>query len=187
MRRSLPMVALSFALLAVNLDSQSASAQGPDQNITGAKNLSENKGKSLPDPKSTLREIQQFCVNNAVLMGDAHILWQTSKLQELEDQVKNRIAELEAKRAQYEDWLKQHDAALKKAQDDVVAIYTHMKPEAAAAQISAMDDTTASAILAKLSSRVASTILNEVEPGRAAKLTNSMLGPNNIPLDKKKS
>jgi flagellar motility protein MotE (MotC chaperone) len=50
-----------------------------------------------------------------------------------------------------------------------------------------MDDTAASAILAKLSSRVASTILNEVEPGRAAKLTNSMLGPNNLLRDKKKS
>lgn len=187
MRRSLPRVALSFAVIAMALESPCTLAQGPDQNKADSKKGSENKNQSMPEPKSSLNEIQQFCVNNAALMGDAHILWQTSKLQELENEVKNRIGELEVKRAQYEDWLKQHEAALKKAQDDVVAIYKDMKPEAAAAQLSAMDDTTASAILAKLSSRAASTILNEVEPGRAAKLTNSMLGPNNPPLEKKKS
>jgi flagellar motility protein MotE (MotC chaperone) len=131
-------------------------------------------------------EIQQFCSNNAALVGDARVMWQTARLQEIEIQVKNRISELEAMREQYADWIKKHEDALKKAQDDVVAIYAHMKPDAAALQIAAMDDATAAAILAKLSTRNASSILNEIEPGRAARLTNSMLGPNSSLLDKKK-
>jgi flagellar motility protein MotE (MotC chaperone) len=145
------------------------------------------KPQGVPETKALPTEIQQFCANNAALMGDVRAMWQTARLQEIEIQVKNRISELEAKREQYADWIKKHEDALKKAQDDVVAIYAHMKPDAAAQQIAAMDDAIAAAILAKLSTRGASLILNEIEPGRAARLTNSMLGPNGSPLDKKKS
>jgi flagellar motility protein MotE (MotC chaperone) len=44
----------------------------------------------------------------------------------------------------------------------------------------------AAALLAKLNSRNASAILNEMEPGRAARLTAAMVGPTGS-ADRKKS
>jgi len=137
-------------------------------------------------------DIQQFCANNISAASDARIAWQAAKLTELEAQVKKRIADLDAKRAEYVEWLKRRDEAMRKVQDDVVEIYAHMRPEAAALQLAAMDDTLAAALLAKFNARVASAILNEMEPARAARLTNAMIGPppdldKPLPPDRKKS
>jgi flagellar motility protein MotE (MotC chaperone) len=139
----------------------------------------EPKNPALPpssDSKSQMTDIQRFCSNNAATAGDARAAWQAAKLIELEEQIKQRIAELEAKRAEYQEWLKKREEATKKAEDGVVAIYSRMRPEAAAQQLSAMDDEMAANLLAKLPPRTASAILNEIEPGRAARLTNTMAG-----------
>ncbi len=137
------------------------------------------------DAKPQMSDIQRFCLNNAATAGDARAAWQAAKLIELEAQIKKRIVELEAKRAEYEEWLKKRDEALKKAEDGVVAIYSRMRPEAAASQLSAMDDVMAATLLAKLPPRNASAILNEIEPGRAARLTNTMAGASSSPDGKK--
>jgi flagellar motility protein MotE (MotC chaperone) len=129
-----------------------------------------------PEAKPQMTDIQRFCLNNAASAGDAKAAWQAAKLVDLEEQIKQRIAELDAKRAEYEEWLKKRDEALKKAEDGVVAIYSKMRPEAAALQLSAMEDMMAATLLAKLPPRNASLILNEIEPGRAARLTNTMTG-----------
>jgi len=128
------------------------------------------------EAKPQMTDIQRFCLNNATSAGDARAAWQAAKLVELEEQIKQRIAELDAKRAEYEEWLKKRDEALKKAEDGVVAIYSKMRPDAAASQLSAMEDVMAATLLAKLPPRNASLILNEIEPGRAARLTNTMTG-----------
>jgi flagellar motility protein MotE (MotC chaperone) len=129
-----------------------------------------------PEAKPQMTDIQRFCLNNAASAGDARAAWQAAKLVELEEQIKQRIVELDAKRAEYEEWLKKRDEALKKAEDGVVAIYSKMRPDAAASQLSAMDDVMAATLLTKLPPRNASLILNEIEPGRAARLTNTMTG-----------
>ena len=90
--------------------------------------------------------------------------------------MRERIAELVAKRAEYEKWLKLRDDFLKKAEDNVIAIYSRMRPEAAAVQLGSMVDDTAAAVLAKLNPRSASAILNEMEPARAAALANTLSG-----------
>ena len=87
-----------------------------------------------------------------------------------------RIAELEAKRAEYEQWLKLREDFLKKAEDNVVEIYSRMNPDAAAQQIASMADDTAAAVLAKLRVRSASAILNEMEPARGAHLADTLAG-----------
>ena len=71
--------------------------------------------------------------------------------------------------------MSKRDAMLNAASDDVVAIYTKMDAEAAAAQLAAMDEPVAVAILAKLKTNAASAILNEMDAGRAAKLTGQIL------------
>lgn len=137
----------------------------------------------LPAPMP--REIKQFCTNTANSAIDARVAWQAAKLVELEAKLRQRIAEFEAKRADYEDWLHKHDEALKTAKQDVVSIYSKMRPDAAAAQLAVMDDVMAASVLAKLNARIASSILAEMDPGRAARITNAMVGPPATPDGKR--
>ena len=136
-------------------------------------------------PATAGDEAKQFCANNLVIAGDARIAWQTSKLLELEARVKQRLEDLEARKVQLVEWLGKHDEAMKKATDDIVTIYSHMKPDAAASQLAVMDDAMAAALIAKLPPRAASMILDEMEPARAAQLTHGMVVPETVPSGKK--
>lgn len=153
-----------------------------------ASKSSEPKTGAMPpvDARGQMTDIEKFCMNNAATAGDARAAWQAAKLTELEDKIKQRIVELDAKRAEYQEWLTKRNEAMKKAEDGVVAIYSKMRPDAAALQLSAMDESMAAALLMKLSPKNASLILNEIEPGRAARLTNAMVGTN-ASADGKKS
>ncbi len=122
-------------------------------------------------------DLQLFCGNNAASIGDARIAWQTHKLRELEERVQKRLAELDRKKAEYEEWLRRRDDMLKQAADGVVSIYSKMRPEAAALQLAAMEEQAAAAILAKMPPRTSSAILNEMEVARAAHLTRLLSGP----------
>ncbi|QBR70690.1 hypothetical protein CU048_04680 [Beijerinckiaceae bacterium] len=129
------------------------------------------------EPNAPVGDMKQFCGNNLAIAGDARIAWQTSKLREIEAKINRRIEELEAMKAQFVEWSKKHEEALKKANDGLVSIFLHMKPDAAASQLAVMDDATAAAVLAKIPARAASSILNEMEASRAAQLTRTMIPP----------
>lgn len=118
---------------------------------------------------------QQYCVNIADQAADARFAWQAKTINELEKEIDKRLAELEAKRAEYQEWSKQRDEVLAKASEHVVSIYAKMRADAAALQLAVLDDKIASAVLVKLNARTASAILNEMEPGRAAQLTKAMV------------
>ncbi|WP_312010202.1 MotE family protein [Bradyrhizobium cenepequi] len=118
----------------------------------------------------------EFCKNITDAALDARVAWQQKQLEASEAKLRERIAELEAKRAEYEKWLKLREDFLKKAEDNVVEIYSGMEPDAAARQIASMADETAAAVLAKLRVRTASAILNEMETGRAAHLADTLAG-----------
>ena len=121
-------------------------------------------------------EAADFCTNITDAALDARIAWQREQLEATEAKLRERIAELEAKRAEYEKWMKLREDFLKRAEDNVVEIYSGMAPDAAALQIASMADDTAAAVLAKLRVRTASAILNEMEPGRAAHLADTLAG-----------
>jgi len=132
---------------------------------------SEPAPAAQPDSDAT-----KFCNNIADAALDARVAWQQKELEAAEAKLRQRIAELEAKRAEYEQWLKLREDFLQKAEDSVVEIYSRMNPEAAAQQISSMADNTAAAVLAKLKVRSASAILNEMEPARGAHLADTLAG-----------
>ena len=69
------------------------------------------------------------------------------KLQALQQEVDKRIKLLEAKRAEYESWLKRREDFLAKAEDGVVKIYSGMRPDAAAERLAEMDAVLAAGIL----------------------------------------
>lgn len=121
-------------------------------------------------------EVALFCSNVADPAVDARLAWQLKELEKAENLLRERIAEVEAKRAEYEKWMALRDDFLKKAEASVVEIYSRMKPEAAATQIAGMADETAAAVLAKLSPRNSSAIFNEMDTARAAHLADLLGG-----------
>ena len=118
----------------------------------------------------------QYCRNIANPAADARYARQVDALNALAQALDERIATLEKKKAEYEEWVKRREDFMAKADDAVVAIYSQMRPDAASLQIAAMDEEAAAAILAKLNPRTASAILNEMDAGVAAHLTNVMTG-----------
>ncbi|CAN5196021.1 hypothetical protein BH10PSE9_BH10PSE9_12070 [soil metagenome] len=124
-----------------------------------------------------------YCKNIANAAADARYARQADSLAAMTDELNKRVDALEKKRAEYEEWVKRRQDFLKKADEAVVAIYSQMRPDAAAQQIAMMDEEAAAAILSKVSPRVASAILNEMDAGAAAHLTSVMAG---LPADTKK-
>lgn len=123
-------------------------------------------------PKADGTGAPQYCSSIANAAADARFAWQKETLTALSKDIDVRIGQLEAKRAEYEEWLKRRQMFLAKADESVTAIYAKMKPEAASQQLTAMDSEAAAAILTRLDPRAASAIMNEMEPGRAARLAN---------------
>lgn len=154
--------------------------------VAGLPGASRSQDTRKPDAEAG-DGVQQYCGNVANFAADARIAWQMKRLDELQTQVKQRIAELEAREAESKEWVEKREELMKKAEDGVVAIYAKMAPEAAAAQMGVLDEAVAAALLAKLKPGVSSAILNEMEPGKAAKLTNALSGLASQTADRKKS
>lgn len=119
---------------------------------------------------------QQYCFNIADAARDARYAWQKKQLTDIEQEVAKRVAELDARTAEYKTWLARRDEFISKAEDGIVQIYAAMKPDAAAAQLSQMHEESAAAVLTKLNTRAASAILAEMEAAKAAKLTMIITG-----------
>ena len=84
-------------------------------------------------PISAESDVTQFCTNIADAALDARVAWQQKGLEAAEEKLRQRIDELEAKRAEYEKWLKLREDFLKKAEENVVEIYSRMNPECSSA------------------------------------------------------
>jgi flagellar motility protein MotE (MotC chaperone) len=134
------------------------------------------KVPAITPDKSAESDIARYCANFAPLAAESRMAYQTKLLIALEAEVKKRISELETQEAEARDWVTKREALLKSANEDVVAIYAKMEPEAAAAQIGAMGDAAGAAILVKLNPRAAGGILGEMDAEKAARLTNLIAG-----------
>jgi flagellar motility protein MotE (MotC chaperone) len=128
-----------------------------------------------PPPFSTAAA-RHYCVNIADAAAEAKFAWQKKKLEELAADIDKRVGLLNEKIAEYQKWVTRRDEFLKRARDNLVLIYSRMKPDAAALQLVAMEEETAAAVLLKLDPRVAGTILNEMDPAKAARLTATING-----------
>jgi len=130
--------------------------------------------ETLPSASAPQSEVQRFCSNIADAARDRRYQLQAAELAALQADVDKRIEALEAKRRDYEDWLKRRNDFLAQAQDDVVEIYSKMRPDAAAERMAELDPELAAGILMKLDARKAGVILNEMERKAAAMLTGVM-------------
>jgi flagellar motility protein MotE (MotC chaperone) len=119
-------------------------------------------------------EIREFCSNIADAAKDRRYALQVQELETLKKDIDRRVAQLEAKRAEYETWLKRREEFMANAERGVVEIYSKMKPDAAAERLSDVEPMLAAAILMKLNTRQAGFILNEMNRKAAAELTGIM-------------
>lgn len=132
--------------------------------------------RDTPAAARDARPAQQYCVNIASAAADARFNWQKKTIGDMERELDERIAKLDAKVAEYQQWLTRRDDYARKAQEQLVGIFARMRPDAAAAQLAAADEETSAAVLSKLDTRVSSGILAEMDPNQAARLTAIMLG-----------
>jgi flagellar motility protein MotE (MotC chaperone) len=137
---------------------------------------SETRAQSESAPPAERGAASQYCTNIADAAIDARIAWQRQNLAEAEKEVQRRTTELEVKTAEYQRWLTRRDEFAQKAQKAIIDIYSKMKPDAAALQLQALDDETAAAVIIKLDARVASSVMNEMDPAQAARLTAILSG-----------
>nr|WP_225248333.1 MotE family protein [Mesorhizobium sp. J8] len=127
-------------------------------------------GGKTPDES----EVQRFCSNIADAARDRRYALQAEELKQLQAGIDERMKALEAKKTEYEEWLKRREVFLARAEDGVVKIYAGMKPDAAAERLAMVNAELAAAILMKLDSRKAGVILNEMDQKAAATLTGIM-------------
>lgn len=125
---------------------------------------------------STSTTTSDYCKSLGPAAGEARMKWQADQLKKLERQVETATAELEQRRKELQDWITRRDDFIKRANEQLIAIYRSIKPEVAAAQLSELNDETASAILLKLDARVASRIFDELPGPRAARLVSLIAG-----------
>ena len=118
----------------------------------------------------------KFCANIVDAASDARFAWEAKTLKDLKSEIETATTDLEKKRAELEDMLKRRDEFQKLAEQSVVDIYSKMRPEAAAAQLAALDERMAAAVLIKLNARAASTILAEMDTPRAVSLAGLISG-----------
>lgn len=127
-----------------------------------------------PAPTASQDEIQQFCTNIADAARDQRYLLQKTELEKLQADIDSRIAVLEQRRVEYEDWLKRRNDFLEKAQVGLIDIYKKMKPDAAAPQLEELNVILAAAIIMKLPAGQAGLILSEMDPVKAATVAGIM-------------
>ncbi len=139
--------------------------------------------EALPLPTPTAPELspaQQYCSSIMDTATAAQIAQQTRNLEKAQKQLDDRIALLATKAEILKNWIKLREDFTARVTDSLVQIYTKMKPDAAAAQLAAMDEEAAAAIMSKLPPKVSSPIMSEMEAMKAARLSAIMVGAGDI-------
>jgi flagellar motility protein MotE (MotC chaperone) len=120
-------------------------------------------------------DAERYCRNIADPAREAKFKWQVETIGELEDALRKRTEELDAKRLEVEEWLAKRETFMAMAQERLVGIYSKMKPDAASEQIRSLAPLTGAALLMKLQPRIASAILNEMPTDDASRLASLMV------------
>ncbi len=123
-----------------------------------------------------MKGVENFCGTVAASAASTRLAWQEERVKALQAQMVVKLAELGAKEAEVRDWVTKREQLLANASQNLTAIYAKMKPEAAAAQLQAMDDDTAAALLLKLKPAVASAVMSEMDAAHAARLSDLLTG-----------
>ncbi|MDX5593665.1 hypothetical protein [Pseudovibrio sp. SPO723] len=124
--------------------------------------------------QQSIEDALNYCQNVSEDADAARMKWQLRAMFDAEEQMNAKIIELDAKIEELRNWVERREQILQRAEGHVVEIYAKMRSEAAATQLSTLDDITAVSVLMQLKPRQAGAILAEMPAERAAYLTDTM-------------
>jgi flagellar motility protein MotE (MotC chaperone) len=166
---------------------KSKDAPGGDETAAGSEGTFFKKPSPIDSLPPNADAAQQYCFNTADTAADARFAWQAKKIQEMEAELDKRAHQLEAKTEEYKTWLNRRDEFSRKAHEKLVGFYSRMRPDAAAVQLATIDEQTAAAVMTKLETKVASQIMGEMDPERAAKIATIISGAAKISASVKRA
>ncbi|MDP3254496.1 MAG: MotE family protein [Bosea sp. (in: a-proteobacteria)] len=132
-------------------------------------------------PAALTSDAASYCAAIRDPAAEARFAWQANQLKGLEAKLTETLKRLEERKAELQMLTDQRAAEVKQAEARMTDIFARMRPDAAALQLSAMDQSVAVAVLSKLPPRAASAVLNEMEASRAAQLAEVMGGRRSLP------
>lgn len=118
------------------------------------------------------QDLLRFCSNIADPARERRYALKQAELEGLQAEIDERMARLEERRAAYEEWRSKRDEFVLQAQDSLVAIYSRMRPDAAAERLQLLGPPLAAAIVMRLKPSLAGTILNEMDADAAARVSS---------------
>ena len=118
----------------------------------------------------------QYCQAVLEPAREARYAHQTVELKSLSKELDDRLARIETRIAELKEWVARREDFASRTSDQLVTIYSGMRPEAASEQLTKIDESTAAAILSKLAPRIASQILNDMPSDKAARLAMILMG-----------
>ena len=128
----------------------------------------------LPLPPTAVKELspaEQYCSNVLDEATAAQLAHQKSVLEQAQRELDARIKEISLRTDELKAWIKKREDFTAQASESLVQIYGKMKPDSAARQLAVMNDFVAAAIMSKLSPKISSQILSEMDAAKAAKLS----------------
>jgi flagellar motility protein MotE (MotC chaperone) len=136
----------------------------------------EVKRPLAPEARPTASVADQYCQAVLEPAREARYAHQAAELKTLGLELDDRLAKIEARIAELKEWVARREDFASRTSDQLVTIYSGMRPDAASEQLTKLEESSAAAILSKLAPRVASQILNDMPSDKAARLQMILLG-----------
>jgi flagellar motility protein MotE (MotC chaperone) len=124
-----------------------------------------------PMPDASIADIERFCSNITDAARERRYSLQKAELEALREEIEMKLKILEDKRSELKMWVERREDYSSSASEDLVEVYSKMRPDAAAQRMEKLPGELSAALLSKLSARAAGTILNEMSADRAAMVT----------------
>ncbi len=118
----------------------------------------------------------QYCQAVLEPAREARFAHQAAELKALGKVLDERLVKIDERIAELKEWVARREDFARRTSDQLVTIYSGMRPEAASEQLAKIEESTAAAILSKLAPRVASQILNDMPSDKAARLAMILMG-----------
>ena len=118
----------------------------------------------------------QYCQAVLEPAREARYAHQAAQLKALSKELDDRLAKIDTRIAELKEWVARREDFASRTSDQLVTIYSGMRPEAASEQLTKLDESSAAAILSKLAPRIASQILNDMPSDKAARLAMILMG-----------
>lgn len=151
---------------------QEPAAKSEDSNGHGQDSADLPADKTHPAEEVTGTDA--FCDSIIEPARERRYFLKKQELEALLALVTERTAALDKRAAEHKEWIRRREDFAKQATENLVQIYSSMKPEAAAARLSELDMGLAASLLLAITPRQASSILNEMDEKTAADLTGIM-------------